>query len=267
MTYAELLADNQRLRKRIIELEQENARLKGLDEPLLPESKSPTLESHKSLTEEEKEIELRRRVNLFRSLFRGREGVYAQRFVTKDGKRGYQPVCRNRWSIECKAHKYKCEGCAHRDLVPLDDAVIRRHLHKGAKETDILGLYPIMEDNTCFFLCADFDDKNCQHGYKDDVLSYVGVCKDWNIPVYIERSRSGNGAHLWIFFSEPVSAALARKLGFGDGEKRPVGHEVLRPFLSEPGLCSKWRFGQSCSTTSSRRRQAQRQQFIYGREF
>lgn len=86
MTYAELLADNQRLRKRIIELEQENARLKGLGEPLLPESKSPTLESHKSLTEEEKEIELRRRVNLFRSLFRGREDVYAQRFVTKDGK-------------------------------------------------------------------------------------------------------------------------------------------------------------------------------------
>lgn len=214
MTYAELLADNQRLQKRIIELEQENARLKGLGEPLLPESKSPTLESHKSLTEEEKEIELRRRVNLFRSLFRGREDVYAQRFVTKDGKRGYQPVCRNRWSIECKAHKYKCEGCAHRDLVPLDDAVIRRHLHKGAKETDIIGLFPIMEDNTCFFLCADFDDKNCQHGYKDDVLSYVGVCNDWNIPVYIERSRSGNGAHLWIFFSEPVSAALARKLGF-----------------------------------------------------
>ena len=67
MTYAELLADNQRLRKRIIELEQENARLKGLGEPLLPESKSPMLESHKSLTEEEKEIELRRRVNLFRS--------------------------------------------------------------------------------------------------------------------------------------------------------------------------------------------------------
>lgn len=113
MTYAELLADNQRLRKRIIELELENARLKGQYEPLLPESKSPTLESHKSLTEEEKEIELRRRVNLFRSLFRGREDVYAQRFVTKDGKRGYQPVCRNRWSIECKAHKYKCEGCAH----------------------------------------------------------------------------------------------------------------------------------------------------------
>ena len=196
MTYAELLADNQRLRKRIIELEQENARLKGQYEPLLPESKSPTLESHKSLTEEEKEIELQRRVNLFRSLFRGREDVYAQRFVTKDGKRGYQPVCRNRWSIECKAHKYKCEGCAHRELVPLDDAIIRRHLHKGAKETDILGLYPIMEDNTCFFLCADFDDKNCQHGYKDDVLSYVSVCKDWMIPVYIERSRSGNGAHV-----------------------------------------------------------------------
>lgn len=71
--------------------------------------------------------------------------------MTKDGKRGYQPVCRNRWSIECKAHKYKCEGCAHRDLVPLDDAIIRRHLHKGAKETDIIGLFPIMEDTPASF--------------------------------------------------------------------------------------------------------------------
>ena len=87
MTYAELLADNQRLRKRIIELEQENARLKGLGEPLLPESKSPTLESHKSLTEEEKEIELRRRVNLFRSLFRGREDVYAAAHHLKTTKK------------------------------------------------------------------------------------------------------------------------------------------------------------------------------------
>ena len=171
MTYAELLADNQRLRKRIIELEQENARLKGRYEPLLPESKSPTLESHKSLTEEEKEIELRRRVNLFRSLFRGREDVYAQRFVTKDGKRGYQPVCRNRWSIECKAHKYKCEGCAHRDLVPLDDSSLYRTFtfRKWRPRMDIL-------QRACF----------CGIGTK------TWICNSW----------------------------------VGDGEKRPVGHEV-----------------------------------------
>lgn len=64
-----------------------------------------------------------------------------------------------------------------------------------------------MEDNTCFLLCADFDDKNCQHGYKDDVLSFAGVCNDWNIPIYIERSHSGNGAHSRIFFSEPVGVS------------------------------------------------------------
>jgi len=75
-------------------------------------------------------------------------------------------------------------------------------------------MYPILEDNTCFFLCADFDDKNCEHGYRDDVLSYVRVCQEWGIPAYIERSRSGNGAHVWIFFSEPILASKARKLGF-----------------------------------------------------
>ncbi len=214
MTYEELLAENHRLRERIRELEQENARLKGLDAHVLYESEPPVYGLRRAMTEDEKEEELQRRVTLFRSLFRGREDTYAQRFVAKDGRRGYQPACRNRWSYDCKAHKYKCDGCGCRDLIPLDDAIVRRHLHKDAKETDVIGLYPILEDNTCFFLCADFDDKNCEHGYRDDVLSYVHVCKEWGIPAYIERSRSGNGAHVWVFFSEPIMAAKARKLGF-----------------------------------------------------
>ena len=70
-----------------------------------------------------------------------------------------------------------------------------------------------MEDSTCYFLCCDFDDKSCEHGYQDDVRAYVSVCRDWNIPAYIERSRSGNGAHVWILFSEPVQARQARRLG------------------------------------------------------
>lgn len=70
---------------------------------------------------------------------------------------------------------------------------------KDAWGRDVIGLYPIRKDNTCSFLCTDFDDKSCEHGYKNDVLAFVNVCKTWNVPCYIERSRSGNGAHAWIF--------------------------------------------------------------------
>ena len=89
-----------------------------------------------------------------------------------------------------------------------------RHL-EGKDEycCDVVGLYAIMQDNSCAFLCADFDDKNCKYGYKEDVLAYVGVCREWLIPYAIERSRSGNGAHVWIFFEAPLPASKARRLG------------------------------------------------------
>lgn len=211
MTYEELLAENHRLRERIRELEWENARLKGLDVQVLCEPETPVYGPIRAMTVAEKEEELQRRMTLFRSLFHGREDVYAKRFVSRDGRPGYSPVCKNRWTEGCNK---RCEGCSIREFALLDDAAIRRHLHKDATETDVIGLYPMLEDNTCFFLCADFDDKNCEHGYRDDVLSYVHVCKEWGIPAYIERSRSGNGAHVWVFFSEPIMAAKARKLGF-----------------------------------------------------
>lgn len=216
MTFEELLTENQRLRKRVYELEQENALLRAQCVPVLsePESQQYRTRNRKTLTEEEKELELQRRVNLFRDLFRGREDVYAQRFVSKSGKAGYQPVCKKRWSAGCQEHRYKCEGCLLREFVPLDDDILRKHLDRNAKEKDVIGIYPILEDNTVFFLCTDFDDKNSKHGYKEDVLSYMRICKEWGIPAYVERSRSGNGAHVWIFFCEPVLAAKARKLGF-----------------------------------------------------
>lgn len=78
---------------------------------------------------------------------------------------------------------------------------------------DVIGLYAVTPDNKCSFLCADFDDKNCTRGYKEDVLAFTAVCRNWGIPYSIERSRSGNGAHVWIFFEEPVAAGKARKLG------------------------------------------------------
>ena len=150
------------------------------------------------------------------SLFKGRKDVFARRWFSKStGKAGYQPVCVNEWRRGvCDKKKFKCAECPNRDFAPLTSQDVYRHLEgKDENCCDVVGLYAIMPDNNCSFLCTDFDDKSCKHGYKDDVLAFVGVCRDWQIPYAIERSRSGNGAHVWIFFEEPVPAIKARRLG------------------------------------------------------
>lgn len=189
----------------------ENARLRSLlvrhgitiDEPTTPSPQKPPLT-------------LDDKVALFRSLFRGREDVFARRwFSPTSGKNGYKPVCSREWNREfCDKKKYKCADCPNREFQPLGYNDIYRHLEgKDPNGHDVVGVYPILPDSTCQFLCCDFDDKNCEHGYQDDVRAYISVCRDWNIPVYIERSRSGNGAHVWILFSEPIQARQARRLG------------------------------------------------------
>ena len=161
-------------------------------------------------------LSLDERVALFMSLFKGREDVFARRWFSKStGKAGYQPVCVNEWRRGvCDKKTYKCAECPNRDFAALTFQDVYRHLEgKDENCCDVVGLYAIMPDNKCSFLCTDFDDKSCKHGYKDDVLAFVGVCRDWQIPYAIERSRSGNGAHVWIFFEEPVPAIKARRLG------------------------------------------------------
>ena len=156
------------------------------------------------------------RIRLFQSLFKGREDVFARRWFSKTtGKSGYQPVCINEWKQGiCDKKKYRCAICPNRNFAPLTTQDMYRHL-EGKDEycCDVVGLYAIMQDNNCAFLCADFDDKNCKYGYKEDVLAYVGVCREWLIPYAIERSRSGNGAYVWIFFEAPLPASKARRLG------------------------------------------------------
>lgn len=161
-------------------------------------------------------LSLDERVALFMSLFKGRKDVFARRWFSKSTeKAGYQPVCVNEWRRGvCDKKKFKCAECPNRDFAPLTSQDVYRHLEgKDENCCDVVGLYAIMPDNNCSFLCTDFDDKSCKHGYKDDVLAFVGVCRDWQIPYAIERSRSGNGAHVWIFFEEPLPAFKARRLG------------------------------------------------------
>ena len=157
-----------------------------------------------------------KRIELFRSLFRGREDVFARRWYSKvTNKSGYQPVCVNEWRRGlCDKKAIKCADCPNRNFLSLGyDDVCRHLIGNDENGCDVVGIYAIMSDNNCAFLCTDFDDKSCKHRYKDDVLAFVGVCRDWNIPYSIERSRSGNGAHVWIFFNAVVPAYKARRLG------------------------------------------------------
>ena len=206
--YQEWIAERQRLIERIKELEAENAELKKrLGEDVVHVVHEPTA-MHKLSAQE--------KVELFRSVFKGREDVFARRWYSKaSGKGGYQPVCQNEWSRQlCDKRKFKCAECPNRLFAPLADNDIYRHLEgKDADGRDVIGLYVLNEDNKCNLLCTDFDDKNCEHGYQEDVVAFINVCKSWGVPWSIERSRSGNGAHVWIFFETPVLAVKARRLG------------------------------------------------------
>jgi len=147
------------------------------------------------------------RITLFRSLFRGREDVYPQRWQSSaSGKSGYSPVCGNEWVPGlCHKPKVKCGICTQRKLMPLTDRVVYDHL--AGKQT--IGIYPLLEGDRCWFVAADFDKAEWQQ----DARAYMQSCRELAIPAAMEISRSGNGAHVWIFFAEAVPAVEARQLG------------------------------------------------------
>ena len=214
--------------KRLHELEEENRRLRALlskhgiafeacaHDGCSVAPPSPPSPPSPKVTALTASLSLQEKVELFQSLFKGREDVFAKRWYSATTKKsGYQPVCEREWDRAfCDKRKYKCSECPNRRFAPLSYNHIFNHLAgKDAYGRDVVGLYPLLNDSTCYFLCTDFDDKSCEHGYQNDVLAFTGVCEEWNVPCYIERSRSGNGAHVWVFFDEAIAAVKARRLG------------------------------------------------------
>ncbi len=150
------------------------------------------------------------KIALFHSLFRGREDIYARRFESrKTGKSGYQPACANQWvSGLCEKPRIKCAECPHRRFLPVTDRVIQWHL--TGQDDDgrdfVMGVYPMLQDETCFFLAADFDKMHWQ----EDAKAILETCRRMNLTAALERSRSGNGGHVWLFFEEAIPATLAQ---------------------------------------------------------
>ena len=203
---AELESNRSKLLSRAAELQRDKA-------TLIHSSSVPDLNHKPTITNQSSQEE---KITFFRSLFRGREDVYPRRFESmKTGKQGYQPVCQNEWIRGiCEKPKIRCEDCGHREFLPVTDQVMRNHLQGFDPQERMgrnftIGVYPMLPDETCWFLAADFDKATWQ----EDARAFLETCSMLNVPAALERSRSGNGGHIWIFFAEPLPAALARQMG------------------------------------------------------
>jgi superfamily II DNA or RNA helicase len=194
-------------------LKEENERLKellGLSGGIAPISSTRISESAVSYSSAAPLVfdtsSIETYIPLFRSLFRGREDVYAVRWESKKGISGYSPACANEWTRPlCGKPRIRCADCGNRVLKPITDEVVRDHLL--GKHT--IGIYPLLEDETCWFLAADFD----KNTWQEDAGAFIRICEEWGVTATLERSRSGNGGHVWIFFDCPIEASLARKFG------------------------------------------------------
>ncbi len=153
------------------------------------------------------------KIALFRSLFRGRDDIYARRFENRGtGKSGYSIACGNEWLRGvCEKPLIKCSVCPHQRFLSVSDAVVQSHL-KGKDDAGhefVLGVYPLLRDETCFFLAIDLEKRN----WHKDAKAVLDTCRRLDLPAALERARNGTGCHVWLFFKEAIPAVLARKLG------------------------------------------------------
>ncbi len=153
------------------------------------------------------------KVNIFMNYFKGRDDVYPYLSIDKNdpSKKYYIPKCANEWNKNVcnKTMGKKCKNCNYWMDKPIDKEVIRNHLFGNIP----IGIYPMLDDETCYFLAFDFDDKKNENDIKEDVLAFTNICNKYNVPISIERSRSGHGIHAWIFFKNNIKALTARKMG------------------------------------------------------
>jgi superfamily II DNA or RNA helicase len=188
-----------RLARLEVDVEATKARLKELRAHLPAASDAPLLLP--------KGPTVRDKVALFKSLFRGREDVFPRLWENpRKGTKGYAPACFNEWvQGVCEKPRVKCGECPNQAFIPAGDQVIEDHL----RGRHIIGVYPLLKDETCWFLAADFD----KAAWKEDVAAFRDIARAAGLAPVVERSRSGNGAHVWFFFSAPVLASTARKMG------------------------------------------------------
>jgi superfamily II DNA or RNA helicase len=196
--FKSLREENERLKK-LLGLYPED---RGPPKPRISEPSTPYTPANQVTNDSPIETQ----IALFRSLFRGRDDVYPVRWEGRKGGSGYSPACANEWNRPfCRKPMVKCSDCENRELKPVIDEVIRDHLL--GKQT--IGVYPLLPDETCWFLAVDFDKKSWQ----EDVAIFLRTCGEIGVSAALERSRSGKGGHIWMFFDRPVSASLARKFG------------------------------------------------------
>ncbi|MGL4206809.1 MAG: TOTE conflict system archaeo-eukaryotic primase domain-containing protein, partial [Aeromonadaceae bacterium] len=188
-------------------LEAENARLIALLEQHGIEWRQPDPATTAPRRLEPSQLSTAEKVALFRRLFRGRSDVYPIRWESKTtGKSGYAPACANEWRAGvCEKPRIKCADCHNRQLSLLSDNVIYDHL--AGRHT--VGVYPLLEDDSCHFLAIDFDETD----WREDACAIIRSCEELGVPAALEISRSGQGAHVWVFFASRVSARDARRLG------------------------------------------------------
>ena len=172
------------------------------------------LKTAQNVREQKSNYSTLEKLQIFNNLFAGRRDVYARGFESrKYMKMGYYPACANADNPSlCQRGRIRCSKCPHRKYASFDFQVIKNHL-QGQDEKGrrfVAGLYPMMPDETCKVLVVDFDSDN----YQKEALAFLNTCDNHAISAYLERSRSGNGAHVWFFFNEFIKASVASKLGF-----------------------------------------------------